>query len=364
MRRNVRGFTLVELMVALALGLVTALATLEMLSTYLASERNLTARNDAQVNAALGLAALQRELRMAGAGLTTPLGRLCASGVNLHFNGTLADGSALHGLRIVDGGAGHDRLDVLRSQSDSAGAPLTILQEMASAADAITVDSRFGLNAGDLLLAGSADGLKTCTLTQLTSAPEADGNSWRLPRSSSSAFNPVAPAASFANPMAYGPQDVVVNLGPQGPWRFDIACSDLAAPSSSNSCDLVGYPVFDIPDPLNIESVQSYASQVHDLQAQYGIAPVGSATVTDWVDASGIWESPSVIDERRIRAVRVALVTRDTEPGPADTTTQIVYWTNADGSRRLRTLSADAARYRYHVLTVVVPLVNVAWSPL
>lgn len=52
MRRNVRGFTLVELMVALALGLVTALATLEMLSTYLASERNLTARNDAQVNAA------------------------------------------------------------------------------------------------------------------------------------------------------------------------------------------------------------------------------------------------------------------------------------------------------------------------
>ncbi|MFM1887141.1 MAG: hypothetical protein RL026_2298 [Pseudomonadota bacterium] len=364
MRLDSRGFTLVEMMVALALGLVTALATLEMLSTYLASERRLSARNDAQVNAALALAALQREVRMAGAGLTTPVGRLCASGVNIHFNGTLADGSALHGLRIIDGGTGPDRLDVLRSQSDSAGAPLTILQEMGSPGDAITVDSRFGLSEGDLLLAGSADGLKTCTLTQLTSAPEAEGNSWRLLRSSNSNFNPATPSTAFTNAMVYGPQDVVVNLGPQGPWRFDIVCSDLAPPSAGNTCDLVGYPVFSVPVPLSLENVESYASQVFDLQAQYGIAPEGSATVSDWIDATGLWESPSVAQERRIRAMRLAIVTRDAQPGATGTTPQIVYWANADGSQRTRLLSGDATRYRYHVLSIVIPLINVAWSPL
>jgi type IV pilus assembly protein PilW len=364
MHSNNRGFTLVELMVALALGLVTALATLNMLSTYLGSERRLTARNDAQINAALALAALQRELRMAGAGLTTPLGRLCASGVNIHFGNTLSDGSALHGLRIIDGGSGPDRIDVLRSQSDNAGAPLTILQEMASAADAITVDSRFGLNSGDLLLVGSADGLKTCTLTQLTSEPEADGNSWRLLRTSSSSFNPATPASAFTNPMIYGPQDVIVSLGPQGPWRFDIVCNDFGLPSASNRCDLVGYPIYAIPSPLDIESVESYASQVVDLQAQYGIAPVGSATVSDWIDATGSWESPSVTDERRIRAVRIAIVARDAEPGAAGTTPQIRYWTNVDGSQQTRTLTGEASRYRYHVLSAVIPLINVAWSPL
>ena len=50
-----RGFSLVEMMVATALALLTGLAVLQVLSNYQARQQTTSGRNDAQLSAAIGL---------------------------------------------------------------------------------------------------------------------------------------------------------------------------------------------------------------------------------------------------------------------------------------------------------------------
>ena len=74
---------------------------------------------------------LEREVRMAGAGLTLPSGFACDAGINLFFDGaTVSDGAPLAPLRIIDGGRGRprpDRIRVMRSDADFGVAPATIV---------------------------------------------------------------------------------------------------------------------------------------------------------------------------------------------------------------------------------------------
>ena len=93
MRKRNRGLSLIELMVAVSLGLVTVIVVMQVLSVYEARKRTTTVGNDAEVGAAVGLFMVEREVRMAGAGLTMPAGLACGSGMNLQYNGTaIADG--------------------------------------------------------------------------------------------------------------------------------------------------------------------------------------------------------------------------------------------------------------------------------
>lgn len=71
--RRQRGVTLIELMVGLLLGLVVVLVTAQVLSFSEGQKRVTTGGGDAQVNGALGLYTLQREIQMAGYGLLSDL---------------------------------------------------------------------------------------------------------------------------------------------------------------------------------------------------------------------------------------------------------------------------------------------------
>ena len=73
MRHRHTGFSLIELMVAVTLAMITGLVVLQVLANYQTRKLTTAGRNDAQVNAALGLYTIEREVRMAGAGLTAPL---------------------------------------------------------------------------------------------------------------------------------------------------------------------------------------------------------------------------------------------------------------------------------------------------
>ncbi|WP_457324209.1 PilW family protein, partial [Roseateles sp. P5_E11] len=72
-RAAVRGATLIELMIGLLLGLVVVLVTAQVLSFAEGQKRVTTGGADAQVNGALGLYTLQREIQMAGYGLIDEL---------------------------------------------------------------------------------------------------------------------------------------------------------------------------------------------------------------------------------------------------------------------------------------------------
>ena len=367
-QRNL-GFSIVELMVAVTIAIVTGVVVLQVLAVYEGRKRTVTAGIDAEMGAAVGLYMVERDVRMAGAGFTTPTGLLCGNGVNAQFNGTtLSDGAVIPFASVTDGGTGPDRVDVIRSDSDFGVAPGTITQTMASPDASIRVAGPTGLLDGDLFLAASPDGVKVCTLMQMTANPASVGTNWMLAHSSAgSNYNPAIPAAVFTNPANYDVGDTVYNLGTFGIRSFRVICNDDtdpdAAPSLTNTCILGASDAIAGPANPTIAQAQALASQVVDFQVQYGIAPAGSQTVDSWVDATGGWAAPSAADQRRIKAVRIAIVTRgnlEREMVSPDTLT--IWDASVSGTARTKALSDDERFYRYKVQTVVVPLINMIWA--
>jgi type IV pilus assembly protein PilW len=370
MRARNRGVSLVELMVAVTLALITVIVVMQVLTVYEARKRTTTSSNDSEIAAAVGLHMIEREVRMAGAGLTLPAGFVCAGGVNIYHNGaTISDGQPLAPLRIVDGGNRPDRILVLRSDSEFGVAPATIVQNMPNASSVITVNDSVGLAEGDLALVGGAEGTKTCTLMQMSAEPDPLANGWELSHSSVAAtpYNPVAPDAAFSDVLAYEVGDIVVNLGRLGRRVYGVACNDGAAPSASNICDLASWDAIAGPANPALAQTDSITPHVVNLQAQYGVAPANSQTVSQWVDARGpTWAAPGPADLARIKAVRLAIVTRADNREPEEVSPEnLVLWdddpVDPDDAETMP-LDADERHYRYSVLRVVVPLVNVIWA--
>lgn len=365
-RQRNQGLSLVELMVAVTIAIITGIVVLQVLSVYESRRRTVTVGIDAEMSAAVGLYMVEREVRMAGAGFTTPTGLLCGNGINAHYAGTvLSDGAAIPFVRVTDGGAGLDRIDVIRGDSAFGVAPGTVTQAMSSPGASIRVQGTTGLSDGDLLLAGSQDGVKVCTLMQMTSNPVNAGTNWTLARSSAgSDYNPADPGV-FTNPVNYDVGDAVYNLGTFGMRAFRVICNDGAAPSLTNTCILGASDAIAGPANPTIAEAEALASQVVDFQVQYGVAPAGSQTVDTWVDATAgsIWEDPTAADQRRIKAVRIAIVTRgNLEREMVSPDTLVIWDASVSGTQRTKALSDDERFYRYKVQTVVVPVINMIWA--
>jgi type IV pilus assembly protein PilW len=359
------GLSLVELMVAVALAMLTVLVVLQVMGVFTARQRTTGAGNDAEIAAAVGLHAIERELRMAGAGLTLPGGLACNAGMNIYFDGrVIRDGQAFAPVLVADGGAAPDSIRVLRSAAPFGTAPATIVRSMPAPSSILTVDGSAGLVAGDLFVAGGADGNKICTLMQMTQDAQPTGNGWDLQHNSGlSDYNPPNPGNVFASAIRYDVGDVVFNLGPLGLRTFAVMCGGGGVPAAGNSCDLVRFDTLAAPIAPTLADVDSIATQVFDFQAQYGVAPAASQTVNQWVDATGgTWGAPDRNAIARIKAVRIAIVTRgQREPGIVSPA-QLVLWDAGLPTERSIALTNDQRRYRYRVQTTVVPLINVIWA--
>lgn len=366
-RTSQKGFSLVELMVAILLASITAVVVLHVLTSYQRRTATLLGSNEAQINAAVALFSLEKDIRMAGAGLTTPVagpasnpgGRLCGVlGVNIadDTGATIYSGEPLMPLRIIDGGDGPDTIEILRSDSAAGAAPARLVQTMSAPDADISVDGRLGLAAGDLIMVGAPDGSKRCTMMRLADAPTASGSLWRIKHN----------LGDFgANEVAYEVRDALVNMGRYGLRRFTVLCNDGALPSEGNNCDLGWYDALVIPDPADatLADLVSLSPQIVELQAQYGIAEGNRDTVTDWVDATGAWEDPDEGASKQIKAVRISVVARAAREGNEVAPASLVLWDDdgTDNDRNL-VLNDEQRRFRYQVLTVVVPLMNVIWA--
>jgi type IV pilus assembly protein PilW len=289
---------------------------------------------------------------------------LCNAGINIAYNGVaVSNGGPVRPIRIVDGGTGPDSIDVLRGDSDFGSAPSTVLQLMAAPTSQIVVDENLNLTAGQIIVAGAYDGSKVCTMFQLSSVPTANGSAWNLPHAASAAmpYNTASPTSLFTNSPTYDVRDVVVNLGTHGWRRFGVVCNNGNVPSGSNNCDLASYDLLAVTTPT-LATVQSESAQVIDLQAQYGVAPTGSQTVSAWVDATGTWAAPAEADQRRIKALRVAIVARGSRDAQTISPATLTLWDDGNGNAKTRSLSAEERHYRYQVLTVIIPLINTIWA--
>ncbi|MCL4185409.1 MAG: PilW family protein, partial [Burkholderiaceae bacterium] len=304
-----KGVTLVELMVALVIGSIAVLVIQQVMAVFEGQKRTSSGGSDAQVNGAVALFSIEREIRQAGYGLFSGSGSLCPLGINIYYNGTtVSNGGTLRPLVILDGGAGPDAIEFLRSDADFAAIPTAIIKNMPGSSAEITTESTGGLVQRQMFLAAGRGGSKVCTLMQMSQDPQTTGNGWNLHHTSGLfPYNPPNPDAAFALAPSYEIGDVVVNMGNVVHGRYQVLCDRLTEVNPT----LTGAP-------FTCANATPLVDQIIDLQAQYGIAPPGSMQITQWCDATaasacGNWSNPGAAEVSRIRAVRIAVVARSVQ---------------------------------------------------
>lgn len=366
-----KGFSLVEIMVGLVIGMIAMLVMLEMFRAFEGQKRTTTGGADAQSNGAIALYMIERDVRMAGWGLNASTYSSC----NVSYS--YCDGSASCGggtgpldtvfasALITDGGAAPDTVTIqffANPNVDTFRIPTntTLSGTMPQPSSELNVTSVSGCAVGGLVLVQQGG---NCTLMKIT---QIQGAALKLQHNpgANGEYNPPANYQNDNGWPAYtaGARLSCFGAAPDGPIFQRTYSVDTANRRLQRSDNTVT-PVI---------ASENISPEIFDLQAQYGVAmgAVGSQVITDWVDASGAtWATPTVANWKRVKALRIALVARSSQyekpdsSGVCTTTTDAMAaqwssWATFDTTN----YPADWHCYRYKVFETTVPLRNILWA--
>jgi type IV pilus assembly protein PilW len=328
-----------------------------VMSVFEAQRRSTTGSADAQTNGGIALYSIGRELQMGGfpmfPGVDTPL-----SCTTTTYGGTGITGltpvSITDGVAVAGVSTASDTITIRYGSPTTSGAttgvPSIISTSPPYAPDplAVPVGSNLGCAVGDATVINTG---ATCAMSTVTAVTAAGVTPITVK------LGDITGAASGANLACVGAWTEVT-------YAVNQATSDLNRTARVNGVAGAATP--------------SVAGVVM-IQAQYGIsATANSNQVTQWVDPSGgTWAAPTVANRNRIKAVRIAVIARNTQretsnvstacsSTTAATPTGVCAWAGTVGSPAptvdLSQGDANWARYRYRVFETIVPLRNVIWS--
>ena len=394
------GFSLVEVMVGLVIGMVAMIVVMQVFSASEATKRTTTGGSDAVTNGAMALYLVKREVAMAGWGLdaslymgktstTTSIVPGCVT-LNHFCSGDPSCVSAdwsFAPVTITDGAGGGPDTITVRYFSDpengnfvppSTGTAYSNAQD-ASSVPQLKVSANFACKVGDLVLVGDPTGT-TCTLVQVSGAPGTTTGNLLLPHQSGGgsthAYNdPLWDPVTGKPPIVTSNVTLATcftpsNTGPSSQRIYSIDAGKGALLRSDTRAGIAG---------------ETAADGIVDMQAQYGIAADGSQKVSSWVDATPAagWDSPapkagtsgSTTTNRlqNIKAVRIALLARSAQyekpssGSSCDATTGSPGTPGTSGWSTWATFKtdnyvADWRCYRYKAFEIVVPIRNVMWG--
>jgi type IV pilus assembly protein PilW len=358
--RSMAGFSLVELMVGVLIGLIGVMVIFQVFSVSEGIKRTTTGGGDAQQNGSLSLFTIERNLRMAGYGMNVlnfigcPI-RFYDEGVNPPFEST--DGSwKLVPVEIISGaGTLADTIIMMRGDSDLTPVPATMTQGMPSPSADYKVDVRYGFRPGDMVLAVEPG--KDCTIAQATEIPGVKGKSDNVIHNSGTYHddNGVAHAARYNKPaglgVSYDKGALLYNLGAlPGRYVFQIQQNRLTLQNTMT--EATSSALFD---------------NVVQLQAEYGKDTNADGIVDVW---NAVSPAAGSVEWQGIIALRMGLVARSTTPerpnpatGVCETTTVNPTWADPPQPIDLSITGADWQCFRYKVFETVVPLKNLIWRP-
>lgn len=368
-RRGQKGFSLVEILVGLVIGLLAMLAIFQTLALFESQRRTTSAGADMQQNGLSALYTLEQDIRLGGYGLIDNGSMPC---FNVNAYGSPQSVFQSIPIQIKDGGTGSDTLVTARLDSDTggvaAGGGRAQLAAAVSAIPAsITVDTNEGVHNGDYIML-SETGLD-CSLLEVTGlSGTTTVNVQAVANAAASSGSPTFPNYNGNSASPYG---IVVDIGQSAPF----VTSTYSVSSDGN-----------LVQSDNGGTTQPVVANIVNVQAQYGVAPAGSQSINCWTDAtgskcapsSGDWANPTSADFERVKAIRIAVVARSElkekpSSGTACNATQTApaAWPSAGlpaGSSNppTITLSSDTnwQCYRYRVYSTIVPLRNVIWGNL
>lgn len=351
-----RGFSIVEVMVGLAIGMLGVVIMMQVFAVSEGQKRTTTSGTDAQANGVIALNTMERDLRMAGYGMSnsTVFGAGGCTSIKWYFDGAAKPDRALAPVTIVDGGTGgSDTITMTFSNAMLGTTPATITKDMPQPSAELDLDRVAGFEAGNLFIVAQSG---VCVLMQATHV-QANPNKLQHNSGASGPYNPAAADIPASWPtFTQGAQ--VFNMGQMASRQYSVASANLQVLEMPSATPLV------------------LTSNIVNIQAQYGIADAGSQVVNCWVNATtgntcdaSDWSAPTSAMVARIKAVRIAVVARSAQPEKPDTagncsttTTAPVSWSG--GPAVSLTGDAQWKCYRYKVFQTIVPLRNVIWAAL
>jgi type IV pilus assembly protein PilW len=372
LRRREAGMSLVELMVGMLIGLIGIVIISHLYVTNDRYKRSTTGAGEAQVNGAIALYTIEREIRGAGYGFNQSAALNCkCAGVNcspLQFsyraNSTFPPAPAALGaltprtvapVLIVKTPGAPDTITVMYGGANERMLPVQLTDVAQVPNFTYKVEGTEGFAPGNLLLVAQN---QACFLKQVSKVTPTNN---LLDHIQDPQF-PFNQAASSGPALDVGA--AVFNLGTPGAvggpvWRtFFVASNKLQAEDILTTLQNGGLP-----------APQQLVDDIVDLQAQYGrddsivedgIVDVwGSAPPTDPAD-------PTVILWRRVLAVRVGLLARSQNfekpsvaGGPCEATQAAPTW--AGGTFTVP--GGIPSCYKHRVFETVIPLRNMIWRP-
>ena len=375
-RLRSRGMSLIEILVAAAIGLIASVVIFQVFAVFEGQKRTTTSGGEAQTSGTLSLFTLERELRMAGYGINnvdflgcTILGWDEQNAGGTAFTLQLVPVIITQGAGSTPGIAGApDTISLMYGTGELVPAPANIAQNMPSPSADFKVNNRYGFKEGDLVIAAEAG--KDCTLSQVSGLPGTPGQT----------DNVIHNSGTYTDP----------NSGVQIPTRYNksgglgVSYSttgklfNLGALPANNLYQVAGGQLTRQQLlPTNAAVVPIYDSIVQ-LQAQYG----KDTDINGVVDLFDETTPVNAAGWAQVLAVRVAVVARSSlyekeevspltirlweDSGVAPTTTGPVWTLCSESppvSPPLCTGTADERHYRYKVFQTVVPIRNMLWRP-
>ena len=382
------GFSLIELLVSLVIGLVLTLAISSVLISTESAKRSTTAVNDVNQSGTYASYVLDRIIRSAGSGYSQrwrdafgcPLiaGR---SGTTLSFRSSkwvtpspaqvLRLAPVLIGKGQADTASGDVRGDLITVMAGTAGyseTPQSVVSVFGGTSSQVNVTNSLGYQSGDLVLLFDPSQPAGCLIEQVgTVGPGA------LPIAGTYALASGAPpgASTAVSISSFGTGSYIAQLG-SGLATKNNAPEFMTFGVTNNS-------VLSAFDLLNIDGTgqtADLADGVVEMRALYGIdvvnAPTGS--VQQWVDPGSTgYDIATLLGAnqqatlRNIIAVRIGLIlrtsTREKDP-VAQAPSVTLFGDLGTGLARTRALTPEDMHYRFRTLDLSIPLRNVVLAPL
>lgn len=364
---RMQGFTIIEIMIGLAIGLLTLLAIYKLFATADGRRRTTAAVSQAQTAGALALFAIERDIRSAGLGFAgmDPAYLGC---VVQAYKRTGRDPSQytfpLLPVQIVDG----KELRVLTGSSANMfiGARYSV-----SASGVFTMErSNAGFQAGDVVVGTSDTNPGNCLLMEVTagagssmSGPGGVAEDDPMVRHMGSGYTSFYTGVSVT-PERNGGSFVdmldgsATSLG-EG-WLFSLGNRPTRNVWRVQNNQLMRYDFLDETDSKSV----AVAEDVLQMVAEYGLDADADGKVKDEEWTSFNVESgstPVASNMARLMAVRVAILVRSSQYERDAVTTAAPKWAN--GSKSF-VMGADEEwqHYRYRVYESVIPLRNTIWG--
>jgi type IV pilus assembly protein PilW len=389
MRRLQRGTTLIELMVALAIGLILSIAIFSVMSIFEGRRRTLDAGADLDQTGNIALFQVDRWVRSAGTGLVQANSyaygcKLFASNASgtilpapsfpapfasvnktvrmapvMILSGATAPGASVAGLST----ATSDVLMVMSSGTQNAQVP-TLFTAAAGTAT-LNLPNTLAFSASDIVLLadtqpGTGNTIANCLVTQADPAVTSGANT-----TMALSGTYYAASISTANVTDFSATGAAIGLGNLSSTTGQLPPSFQMIGVGDNN-RLLAYDLL----RTTAAPLQELAEGVFEMHALYGVDSVGDGLVHSWVKADSGTYALSALTAgtpgaaallKTIRAVRVGLILRTALPekNAVNTSTSIKLFADLPTAVQFtRTLGSTEQVYRYRTLEETIPVRN------